>query len=448
MSDLKELAVHLVELARSEGAKDVVAQAVQSDTQQVRFSNSQIDAVNGWSERHVILFVAVGKHVIASDLRSPDNYDELAKRLVVQAKKAPENEGYGGIASGRFKYKAARIDRAILGLKDPSKLAHEAISAAESEGANNVGGTLFVRHQRSGIASSAGALATDESASVDLSVRAFSQPEASGHALSCSPRLSRLRPKETGAKAGRLAAMAKNPAQGDQGKSDFILEPLFIGGLINSTSNMMSAFQVDIGMSMYAKKIGKRVASEEVTILDDPVSDSMSRRAFDHEGVPCRRNTVVKDGILKNYLHNTSTAKRFKTKTTANAGPLIPTTFTTAGQPVPFHPVVVPGDWKVEDMIADTKRGLYANNTWYTRYQNYSTGEFSTIPRDAILRIENGEIVGAVKNIRVSDNMMNLWKSADAISKSSEEIFWWDEAAPPSTLPTARFRGLNVTRSS
>ncbi|MCX6657393.1 MAG: TldD/PmbA family protein [Euryarchaeota archaeon] len=448
MSDLKELAVHLVELARSEGAKDVVAQTVDSDTHQVRFSNSQIDAVNGWSERHVILFVAVGKHAIASDLRSPDNYDELAKRLVVQAKKAPENEGYGGIASGRFKYKATRIDRAIVGLKDPSKFAHEAISAAESEGANNVGGTFFVRHQRCGIASSAGALATDESASVDLSVRAFSQPEASGHALSCTPRLSKLRPKETGAKAGRLAAMAKNPAQGDQGRSDFILEPLFIGGLINSTSNMMSAFQVDIGMSMYAKKIGKRVASEEVTIVDDPVSDSTSRRAFDHEGVPCRRNIVVKDGILKNYLHNTSTAKRFKTKTTANAGPLIPTAFTTAGQPLPFHPVVVPGDWKVEEMIADTKRGLYANNTWYTRYQNYSTGEFSTIPRDAILRIENGEIVGAVKNIRVSDNMMNLWKSADAISKSSEEIFWWDEAAPPSTLPTARFRGLNVTRSS
>ena len=372
----------------------------------------------------------------------------MAKKLGVQAKKAPENEGYGGIASGRFKYKAARIDRAILGLKDPSKLAHEAICAAESEGANNVGGTLFVRHQRSGIASSAGALATDESASVDLSVRAFSQPEASGHALSCSPRLSRLRPRETGAKAGRLAAMAKNPAQGDQGKSDFILEPLFIGGLINSTSNMMSAFQVDIGMSMYAKKIGKRVASDVVTFVDDPVSDSTSRRAFDHEGAPCRRNVVVKDGILKTYLHNTSTAKRFKTKTTANAGPLIPTAFTTAGQPVPFHPVVVPGDWKVEEMIADTKRGLYANNTWYTRYQNYSTGEFSTIPRDAILRIENGEIVGAVKNIRVSDNMMNLWKSADAISKSSEEIFWWDEAAPPSTLPIARFRGLNVTRSS
>jgi len=448
MSELKELAVHLVELARSEGAKDVVAQALQADTQQVRFSNSQIDAVNGWSERHAILFVAIGKHVISSDLRSPDSYDEAAKKLVVQAKKAPENEGYGGIASGRFKYKAARIDRAIVALKDPSKLAHEAISAAESEGANNVGGTLFVRHQRCGIASSAGALATDESASVDLSVRAFSQPEASGHALSCSPRLSGLRPRETGAKAGRLAAMAKNPAQGGQGRSDFILEPLFIGGLINSTSNMMSAFQVDIGMSMYAKKIGKRVASEEVTIVDDPVSDSTSRRAFDHEGVPCRRNIVVKDGILKTYLHNTSTAKRFKTKTTANAGPLIPTAFTTAGQPVPFHPVIVPGDWKVEEMIADTKRGLYANNTWYTRYQNYSTGEFSTIPRDAILRIENGEIVGAVKNIRVSDNMMNLWKSADAISKSSEEIFWWDEAAPPSMLPTARFRGLNVTRSS
>jgi PmbA protein len=98
-------------------------------------------------------------------------------------------------------------------------------------------------------------------------------------------------------------------------------------------------------------------------------------------------------------------------------------------------------------MISDTKSGLYMNNAWYTRYQNYATGEFSTIPRDAILKIENGEIVGAVKNVRVSDNMLSLWKSIDALSRSTEEVFWWDEASPPSTLPTVRVRGMNITRS-
>jgi PmbA protein len=211
---------------------------------------------------------------------------------------------------------------------------------------------------------------------------------------------------------------------------------------------MMSALRVEIGTSMYAKKIGKVVASKEVTFADDPTFDSISRRAFDHEGVPCKRNVTIKDGVLKTFLHNTSTAKRFKTRTTANAGPLIPTLFTIATQPVPFHPVVGPGDWSADEIIGDTKHGLYVNNTWYTRYQSYMTGEFSTIPRDAILKVENGEIVGAVKNVRVSDNMMSLWKSIDAISKKSEEIYWWDEAAPPSTLPTCRVRSMTITRSS
>jgi PmbA protein len=99
-------------------------------------------------------------------------------------------------------------------------------------------------------------------------------------------------------------------------------------------------------------------------------------------------------------------------------------------------------------MIADTSHGLLLNNTWYTRYQNYATGEFSSIPRDAILAVEHGEVVGSVKNVRVSDNMLNFWKSIDALSKDSEEIYWWDEAAPPSDLPTVRARAMNITRSS
>jgi PmbA protein len=448
MSELRDLAAHLVELARSEGADDAVAEAMDCSVQQVRFSNSQIDAVNAWNEKHVVLFVAVGKRVLSSDLRDMKNLDALAKDLVAQAKKVPPSQTYGGIASGRFKYRAARIDRKIVDLKNPAEMVLEAIAGAESEGANNVGGTLYVRHGMTGIASSGGALATDESASLDLSVRAFSQPEASGHAVSCTPRLAKLNPKGTGERAGQLSAKAKNPVQGEQGKLDLIIEPLFLGGLVQSTSSMMSALRVEIGTSMFVKKVGKRVASEEVTFVDDPTVESTSRRAFDHEGVPTRRNVTIKEGVFKTYLHSTSTAKRFKTRTTANAGPLVPTLFTIATQPVPFHPVVVPGDWEVEEMISDTKRGLYVNNTWYTRYQNYRTGEFSTIPRDAILRIENGEIVGAVKNIRVSDNMLNLWKSVDALSRASEEVFWWDEASPPSTLPTARVTGMNITRSS
>ncbi len=448
MRSLKDTASDLVQVARDEGAKDVIVEAMDASTQLVRFSNSEIDATLTWAEKHAHVFVAVGKRTLVEDVRDLETAKARVRDIVRNARKAPENKEYLGIATGRFRYRPSRADPAITRLRDPAKHVHDAIHAAQREGADIVGGTLYIRHGRVGIASSGGALASDESAALELSVRAFSQPEASGHSVSVTPRLAYLRAKETGARAGELAAMAKDPVQGEQGRYDIVVEPLFLGSLMHSSANMMSALIVDIGMSVYAKKLGKRVASSEVNIVDDPTAPTSSRRCFDHEGAPTRRNVLVKDGILKGYLHNTSTAKRYRTKTTASTGPLVPTLFTVPSQPVPFHPFVGPGDWRAEEMIADTKRGLYINNTWYTRFQNYSSGEFSTIPRDAILRIEEGEIVGAIKNVRISDNLLNFWKSVDALSKKSQEVYWWDEASPPSTLPALRSRKMNVTRSA
>lgn len=448
MTELKDSAQEILGYARDAGADDAVVEVFDHRTNQVRYSNSRIDASNWWSLVHAHVFVAVGRRTLSTDLLDLGAAKASVAALVSSAKMSPENSDYAGIASGRFKYRRSRADPKIVAMRSPTKHVHDAISAATREGATEVGGTLFVRHMRAGIASSGGALAEDEGASLELSVRAFSQPEASGHALCCTHRLSGLDARGTGSRAGQMAFLAKDPVQGEVGRTDLILEPMFLGGLIHSTTHMMSAFYVEVGMSMYAKMIGKKVASSLVTISDDPTMPSTSQRAFDHEGVPTKRTVVVDKGVLRTYLHDSSTAKRFKTKTTGNAGPNVPLGFDPPSAPLPIHPVVETGDWSVEEMIADTKSGLYLNNTWYTRYQSYSRGDFSTIPRDAILKVEDGRIVGAVKNIRVSENMLNLWKSVDALSKGTEEIFWWDEAAPPSTLPTVRMKDMNITRSS
>jgi PmbA protein len=448
MTELKETAQEILGYARDAGANDAVVEVFDHRTNQVRYSNSRIDASNWWSLVHAHVFVAVGKRTLSTDLLDLGSAKASVEALVQGAKMSPENSAYTGIASGKFKYRRCRADPKIVAMRSPTKHVHDAISAAAREGATDVGGTLFVRHMRAGIASSGGALAEDESAALELSVRAFSQQEASGHALCCTHKLSGMDARATGSRAGQMAFLAKDPVQGEVGKTDLILEPMFLGELNNSTSHMVSAFYVEVGMSMFAKKIGKKVASDQVTMVDDPTLPSTSQKAFDHEGVPTKRTVMIDEGVLKTYLHDTSTAKRFKTKTTGNAGPYVPLGFDPPAAPLPFHPVIEPGDWSVEEIIADTKSGLYLNNTWYTRYQSYSRGDFSTIPRDAILKIEDGRVVGAVKNIRVSENMLSLWKGVDALSKATEEVYWWDEVAPPSTLPTVRVRGMNITRSS
>ncbi len=447
MTKLKETAARLVDVAREAGADDAIAEVIDGSTDQIRYSNSMVDTSNFWREVHAHVFVAVDGRTMSSDVRDIRGAPATVRELVRLAKMTPVNEGYKGIASGRFKYRRTRADPRMMSLRDPAKYVHDAIGSALRNGAKEVGGTLFVRRASWAIASSNGALAEDVNASMDLSVRAFTQPEASGQAVCVTPTVSRMRAADVGARAADLAVKAKDPVQGDEGKMDLVMEPLMMGSMLMHSYGMTSALAVELGMSMYAKKIGKPVASDEVTVVDDPSMSSMTRRAFDHEGMPSRRNVIVKDGVLKTYLHNTSTAKRFKTRSTANAGPMVATQFTTPNEPVMFHPVLEAGDWKVDEIIEDTRNGLYINNTWYTRFQNYSTGDFSTIPRDAILLIKDGEIRGSVKNIRVSDNMMRVWKSMNAISKSSEEIFWWDEAGP-ATLPTARAKGIRITRSS
>ncbi|MGB2581534.1 MAG: TldD/PmbA family protein [Thermoplasmata archaeon] len=447
MSKLKETAEKLVEVARDAGADDAIAEVIDSSTDQIRFSNSMIDTSNFWREAHAHVFVVVDGRTMSSDVRDLKGAPDTVREIVRMAKLTPVNEGYKGIASGRFKYRRTRTDPRMLSLRNPARFVHDAIGSALANGAVDVGGTLFVRRASWGIASSKGALAEDGNASMDLSVRAFSQPEASGQAVCVTPTVSKMNATDVGARAADLAVKAKDPVQGEEGKMDLVMEPLMIGSMTVHSAGMTSALAVELGMSMYAKKIGKMVASEDVTIIDDPSMSSMTRRTFDHEGMPTRKNIVIKDGMLKTYLHNTSTAKRFKTRSTANAGPMIASSFNTPNEPVMFHPVLKPGEWKLDEIVEDTKNGLYLNNTWYTRYQNYSTGDFSTIPRDAILLIRNGEIAGSVKNIRVSDNMLRLWKSVDAVSRNAEEIFWWEEAGP-GHLPAARAKKVKITRSS
>ena len=447
MSKLKEAAENLVEVARDAGADDAIVEVIDGSTDQIRFSNSMIDTSNFWRETHAHVFVVVDGRTMSSDVRDLKSAPDTVRETVRMAKLTPVNEGYRGIASGRFKYRRTRTDPRMLSLRNPARFVHDAIGSALANGAVDVGGTLFVRRARWGIASSKGALAEDGNASMDLSVRAFSQPEASGQAVCVTPTVSKMNATDVGARAADLAVKAKDPVQGEEGKMDLVMEPLMMGSMTVHSASMTSALAVEMGMSMYAKKIGKRVASEDVTIIDDPSMSSMTRRTFDHEGMPTRKNIVIKDGMLKTYLHNTSTAKRFKTRSTANAGPMIASGFNTPNEPVMFHPVLKPGEWKLDEIVEDTKNGLYLNNTWYTRYQNYSTGDFSTIPRDAILLIRNGEIAGSVKNIRVSDNMLRLWKSVDAVSRNAEEVYWWEEAGP-GHLPAARVKKVNITRSS
>jgi len=436
---MEDRANRLVRRALNLGCEDAVADVYETNSFQIRFSQNQIDITNSWREQAASLFLVHKKRVVMTDIRDLSKSDEAVEKVVGIAKVSQVNPEYGGIAKGPFKYRPLTVDKRITSLGEGSDFVYSAVNAALKEGAKETAGSFLRNDQTHYLATSNGVEAKDRRSNLYLSIRAMAGPESSGHQVECATRLSRFKPERAGEKAGQIAAMAKDPKRGEAGRFDVIFEPLFLGSMADQMAIRDSAFYVMAGLSPFGKKVGKKVASNIVTIYDDATADGRGRKRFDAEGVPARRTAIIQNGILKTHLHNTSTAKIFKAKTTANAGLV---------GPDPHQVVLKPGDWKKDELFEECRDGVYVTNTWYTRYQNYTTGDFSTIPRDGIFRIKKGEIVGTWKDVRLTDNLLHLWQSVKALSKETQEVEWWGEVAVPSFMPYALATKIGFTRSA
>lgn len=440
MSDVLGKTEEIVKKAKALGADEVVAGTIFGKYLQVRFSNNQVDTTVAWNAYVTDVTLAWRKRVVATQIHNFQNVDASIKKLLELAKVSQENPAFGGFAKGNFRYAKSKADEKLRNLENSTDYAFDAISAAEKEAGSKIesGGILFTKFEDVYLASSEGPSGVDCRSAIELSIRAFSQREASGHGVECSSALKDFKPKRAGMKAGEIAKLARNPKVGEEGTYDIIFDPLIFGSLLGMWASMVSAFSIMVHQSIFVGKLGQKVAPEIVTIKDNPAAYSMANRVFDDEGVPTRENTFIDHGVLKTYLHNTSTAKMFKTKTTGNAGLVFPASWSIE---------MNPGDMSKEELFKETKRGLYLTNTWYTRFQNYAKGDFSTIPRDGILLVKNGEIKESLKDLRLSDNAQSLLSNIAGMSRERQHVHWWGEADPPSLAPYVLIKDVHMTKS-
>ena len=440
MSEVLNKTEEIVKKAKALGADEVIAKTTFGRYRQARFSNNQVDITVAWNDYVTDVSLAWKKRVVATQIHDFQEVDPSLKRLLELAKVSKENPMFGGFAKGSFRYAKSNADKKLQDLEDPSEYVFEAIGAAEKEVGSQIdsGGILFTKFEDVYLVSSEGPVGVDCRSAIELSIRAFSEREASGHGVECSSTVKDFKPSRAGAKAGEIAKLAKNPKVGEEGVYDVIFDPLIFGSLLGVWGSMVSAFSILVQQSVFVNRLGQKVAPENVTLKDNPSAYSMASRIFDDEGVPTRENVFIDHGVLKTYLHNTSTAKIFKTETTANAGLVAPNA---------WNIEMNLGDMSREKLFKEVKRGLYLTNTWYTRFQNYAKGDFSTIPRDGIFLVEKGEVKQSLKDLRISDNALSLLGNVAGISKERQHVHWWGEADPPSLSPYVLIKDVHITKS-
>lgn len=440
MIDAMSKTEEITKKAKVLGADEVIASTVFGKYRQVRFSNNQIDITVAWNDYATDVILAWKKRVVATQIHNFRESDASLRQLMKLVKVSKENPTFGGFAKGTFRYAKSRADKKIENLGNLTDHVSAAIEAAKKEAGSKVesGGILLAKFENVYLASSEGPTGVDTRSAIELSIRAFSEREASGHGVECSSTLREFEPSRAGAKAGEIAKMAKNPSLGDEGVYDVVFDPLIFGSLLGVWAGMASAYSIMTRTSIFVDKLGKNVAPEIVTLKDNPAPYSLSNRVFDDEGVPTRENIFIDHGSFKTYLHNASTAKIFKTGTTGNAGLIAPT---------PWNAEMEPGDASREELFKEVKRGLYLTNTWYTRFQNSAKGDFSTIPRDGIFLVEKGEIKRSLKDLRISDNALAMLGNIAGVSRERQHVHWWEEADPPSLSPYVLMKNVHITKS-
>lgn len=405
------------------GADEAAAKRIEKDDVQIRFSNNSVDISNRWLDESLAVFIAVNGRTTGVEIKNEAEMKDTIEKAVSFAKKLPENPDFRGLYDRKTVPKRITTDVASV---DISELPGMAIDAALAHGVKRVSGEIYLSRKKVALETNYNSL-EESRAYIISTVRAFNDEGAPGqtstHAAT-EEQLKKFGPAYVGDRAGRLASMNRRVKEGKEGRYTILFEPLCFGSAVSEIGGSLSAFSVDMGSSFFVDQLNKQVASDILTIRDDPELPGRGMRGFDDEGAPTQKTLAIENGVLRTYLHSNSTAKKMGTETTGNGAD----SGSMAGiNPQYWQMSVKPGKSHWEDMLTGIDKGLYIANTWYTRYQDHRAGDYSTIPRDGIFYVENGRIVEAWKGIRITENILNLMKNIRELGNEVVPVDWWGE---------------------
>jgi len=137
------------------------------------------------------------------------------------------------------------------------------------------------------------------------------------------------------------------------------------------------------GLSVYSKKLGEKVASSLITVVDDPtLPQKRGSYAFDDEGVASRRTILVEGGILKGYLYDRLTALEDGVESSGNGR-----RESYQHKPVPrmSNTMILPGKMSPEAIVHSVEKGLFV--------KRMGGGQVNTVNGDFIFEINEGYLI-------------------------------------------------------
>ncbi len=250
------------------------------------------------------------------------------------------------------------------------------------------------------------------SASVML-VATEGEESQTGWEMDVSRRYNKLASSKTiGQTAARRAISSLGAQVLDTQQTAIIFANYTAAELLGMYAGAFSAEAVQKGKSLLAGKEGRKIASSVVTIIDDGLhKDGLHSSPADGEGVPMQTTPLVQQGELVGLLHDSYTAARADTRSTGNgmrggykSSPGVGTS----------NFLLQPGAVSLDELLADTPRGLYVTQIMGAHTCNPISGDFSV----GVMGhwIENGRLTKPVRGMTIAGNLLDLLLKVDAVA--------------------------------
>jgi len=419
---MARLAERLLEVAEAaiaaEGADDAEALVIREAGGLTRFASSRIHQSTWREDVSVRLRLVVdGNRVGTATVHDmqPAAVAAAARRAAEVARTMPPDPGYPGMPGPAAYATAARWDEATAATDPATRAGLVAGVVRRLPAGVTAAGACETRELEVAVANLRGVRALGASTAASFSILADAG-SGTGWAEGAEPCLADLDVAALGERAARKAVDAREPRELPPGAYQVVLEPAAVATLVQFLGWLgFGAKAYDEGRSFLVGRLGQRVCSPLVTIVDDALAADTIGVGFDFEGVPKRRVTLIEEGVAASLVYDYRAARQHGVEPTGHGLPA-----PSAEGAYPMHLAMLPGDTPQSELVAGVERGLLVTRFHYTNLVNLMETTITGMTRDGTFWVEDGRVRGAVRNLRFTQSILGALSAVQAVGAETE----------------------------
>jgi predicted Zn-dependent protease len=404
------------------GATEAEVLITADDARLTRFANSEIHQNVAETNLNISLRFVSGRRVavISSGRSDEEGLLSLVGRAAAIARTCDEQEEWAGLpepdADGAPEIPGAWAEATADATPEFRAEAVRAVIAAADAAGVTAYGSFSTGSETIAVVNSRGIRVQQRRTSSQLITVHMSPDGGTGYAESTATDAGTIDAAALGREAAGKAKATGHAVGIEPGDYPVVLEEYAVVDIADMLGSLgFSALAVQEGRSFVEP--GKRIGSDLVTIVDDGADPTALPMAFDYEGVRKQRVPLLERGLCQGVVYDAQTAARDGRRSTGHGLPA-----PNPWGPFPMNMVMAAGDTPREELIAGLDRGLLVTRFHYTNPVHPKLAIITGMTRDGTFLVEDGRIVGPVRNLRFTQSYLDALAGVSAVGSTRKTL--------------------------